>query len=56
MARFEDPPALDEDLSEMGPKFCLSCHRLDAQRKVRGEKDDVTEEFVDDVYNNDDGY
>ncbi|KAL8585576.1 hypothetical protein ACOMHN_050335 [Nucella lapillus] len=29
-ARFEDPPQVEEDLSSiLGPKFCLSCHRLD---------------------------
>ncbi|XP_076436549.1 DNA (cytosine-5)-methyltransferase 1-like [Babylonia areolata] len=29
-ARFEDPPVVEEDLSAMlGPRFCLSCHRLD---------------------------
>ena len=35
-ARFEDPPTIEDGLSTIsGPKFCLSCHRLDNQRKVR---------------------
>ncbi|KAK7495817.1 hypothetical protein BaRGS_00013037, partial [Batillaria attramentaria] len=34
LARFEDPPSIDEPVSSvLGPKFCLSCHRLDAQRR-----------------------
>ena len=34
-ARFEDPPSIEDGLSTMlGPKICLSCRRLDDQRRV----------------------